>query len=135
MPLPQALARANRRAANRVIGRFAGFAPLFGIIVHRGRRSGRLYRNPLCVFLEADRVTFALTYGANVDWLKNVQAAGECWLIHRGRRIWLEEPRMLPPDEGRHRMPAVVRWMLRLVRADEFVELRIVRAGTQPGEG
>ena len=135
MPLPQALARFNRHATNRVLLRIAGFAPPFGIIVHRGRRSGRLYRTPVNVFPDGDRMTIVLTYGSDVDWLKNVRAAGECWMIHRGKRLWLSELRTLPPDEGRRRVPKLVRWMLLLIGADEFIELTIVGAGRAPGEG
>lgn len=42
-------------------------------VEHVGRRSGRTYRNPVNAFRDGDHVTFALTYGRRVDWLRNVR--------------------------------------------------------------
>ena len=55
----------------------AGRLPSFGILSYVGRKSGRFYRTPLNVFKRGDGYLFALTYGSEVDWVKNVLAAGE----------------------------------------------------------
>ena len=44
VPLSHAIGRFNRLATNRVTGLVAGRLPGFGIVTHRGRRSGRTYR-------------------------------------------------------------------------------------------
>jgi deazaflavin-dependent oxidoreductase (nitroreductase family) len=123
MPLPSWLARFNRRAANPLMRRIASYAPMMAIVVHRGRRSGRRYETPVLAFSRGPVVTIALTYGADVDWLKNVRAAGGCTLIQRGRARDLAGPRTLPPDEGRRRMPGPVRAILRLINVEGFIEL------------
>ena len=43
---------------------------------------------------------FALTYGPDGDWVKNVLAAGGCELDTRGRTVRLVSPR-LDHDENR----------------------------------
>jgi deazaflavin-dependent oxidoreductase (nitroreductase family) len=132
MPLPQALARFNRRAANPLMRKLASRAPLMALVVHRGRRTGRRYETPVLAFTRGAVVTIALTYGADVDWLKNVKAAEGCTLIRRGRRLELTGPRILPPDEGRRRMPGPIRAILRLLDVDGFIELtERNRAGNQ----
>ena len=50
MALPRGLAAFNRRVTNHVTRPFAGRLPGFGIVVHRGRRSGREYRSPVNAF-------------------------------------------------------------------------------------
>ena len=38
---------------------------------------------PLAVFRRGDRRVFALTYGPDVHWVKNVLAAGRCEIVTR----------------------------------------------------
>ena len=72
------------RVVNPLSRMVAGHLPLFGIVRHRGRRSGQLYRAPVNVFRDDDYVV-ALTYSSNVHWVQNVLAAGGCELETRGR--------------------------------------------------
>lgn len=46
MPAPRWLARANRVGLNRVVRFVAPWLPGFGLLIHRGRRSGRQFRTP-----------------------------------------------------------------------------------------
>jgi len=46
MPIPRAIGRWNKVGLNRVTRRIAPWMPGFGVVVHRGGRSGRLYRTP-----------------------------------------------------------------------------------------
>ena len=50
--------------------------PSFGIVTHRGRKSGRIYHTPVNVFRRGDAYLFFLTYGSDVQWVKNVLASG-----------------------------------------------------------
>ncbi|HTJ60109.1 MAG TPA: nitroreductase family deazaflavin-dependent oxidoreductase [Candidatus Saccharimonadales bacterium] len=97
--------RSLRAVTARVLNPFtrliAGRLPLFGIVTHVGRRSGRTYRTPLNVFREADHYYVALTYGSDVDWVKNVLAAQRCQLRTRGRDVELVEPEIISDRELR----------------------------------
>lgn len=74
MPFPKAITRFNRRVTNPILGRLAGRLAPFAIVVHRGRRTGREYRTPVMAFPRREGVVFALTYGLDVDWVRNVPA-------------------------------------------------------------
>ncbi len=124
MPAPRWLARANRIGLNRLVGTFARHAPGFGMIVHRGRRSGRTYRTPVNVFRRDGRFIVALTYGPESDWVQNVLAAGGCELETRGRRYRLDSPQLYR-DESRGEMPTVVRHLLGVLNVDYFLALHV----------
>jgi hypothetical protein len=76
------------------------------------------------VFRTGDEFVFALTYGADVQWVKNILAAGECGLRTRGRTLRLVEP-VLFVDPERRRMPFPVRQLLGLMRVSEFLRMRV----------
>lgn len=122
-PLPKWLARFNRRVTNRITRRFATHLPWFGVVEHRGRKSGREYRTPINVFAAPDGFIVALPYGADTDWVKNVLAAGGCVIETRGRRVRLTNPRLFH-DASRSRMPRVVRSVLRLAGVADFMSLK-----------
>jgi deazaflavin-dependent oxidoreductase (nitroreductase family) len=104
--------------------RFAGRLPGFGLLVYRGRRTGRQYRTPMNVFRRGDEYVFALTYGSGVQWVRNILAAGGCELVTRGRTLRLVEP-VLFTDPQRSAMPFPVRQLLGLLRVTEFLRMRI----------
>lgn len=103
---------------------FAGWLPGFGILTHRGRRSGRTYRTPVNAFRRGDLFVFFLTYGSDVDWVKNVLTAGRCTLRTRGRDVALVEPELID-DPQRRLVPLPVRAGGRLMGATQFVRMRV----------
>jgi deazaflavin-dependent oxidoreductase (nitroreductase family) len=109
---------------NPIARRFAGWLPGFGILEYKGRKSGRTYRTPINVFRRGDWFVFALTYGADVQWVKNIVAAGGCILRTRGRAVRLVDPELFV-DPSRRLMPLLVRIVLRFDRATEFLRMRI----------
>jgi deazaflavin-dependent oxidoreductase (nitroreductase family) len=123
MPLPKGLARINKVVTNRVIGPFAARLPGFAIVSHVGRRSGRSYSNPVNLFRHGDRYVIALTYGADSQWVRNVQAAGEAHVLTRGRTIHLVEPEIVH-DERQSLVPAPIRPILRATNVSDFMVLR-----------
>lgn len=127
MPISRTIARFNRRGLNRVTRRFAPYLPGFGVVIHRGRKSGRQYRTPVNVFAKPGGYLFALTYGKDADWVRNVLAAGECDLLHRGALIHLTAPTMLHDPEHRQ-VPAVVRAVLGAIEADDFLQMTTASA-------
>lgn len=123
IPIPKTVARFNRYVTNPIARRFAGWLPGFCLLRHVGRRSGRTYTIPLNVFEDAAGFVFALTYGSDTDWVKNVIAAGGCVITHKKREIRLTRPRFLGEEEGMARMPPLVRVLLRRVAVTEFLHL------------
>lgn len=111
------------RYLNPLTRPFAGWLPAFGVITHRGRRTGRTYRTPVNVFRRGSNFVFFLTYGPDVEWVKNVMAAGRCTLRTRGRDVELVEPELVT-DPGRRLAPLPVRGVLALVGATQHVRMR-----------
>jgi deazaflavin-dependent oxidoreductase (nitroreductase family) len=113
------------RVIKPITRQFAGRLPGFAIVHYVGRSSGRAYRTPMNVFRDGDFYVFALTYGADVQWVKNVLAAGGCELEVMGRMVALRDP-VLFTDPRRRLMPPPVRLFLGLLGVDEFMRLRPV---------
>jgi deazaflavin-dependent oxidoreductase (nitroreductase family) len=108
---------------NPISRRFVRWLPGFGILAYRGRKSGKAYRTPMNVFRRGDEWVFALTYGSDVQWVKNVLAAGEATLEVRRRKIRLVGPEVIV-DPQRRLMPFGVRQVLGLMRVNEFIRMR-----------
>ena len=75
------------------------------------------------VFRHGDEYVFALTYGSDVQWVKNILAAGGCELVTMGRTVLLTDPRLFV-DPRQRLMPLPVRLFLRLMRVTEFLSMR-----------
>ena len=124
MPLPRSVARFNRLVTNRILGPLARYLPHFGVVVHRGRKTGRRYRTPVNVFPRPGGYVIALTYGRRSEWVRNVLAAGGCVLESRGRSLRLTRPRLVH-DERRRAVPAPLRVIGALGHVDDFLELTL----------
>jgi deazaflavin-dependent oxidoreductase (nitroreductase family) len=128
MPIPRQVGQWNKVGLNRLTRHIAPWLPGFGIVVHRGRRSGRQYRTPVNVFPAGDGYLIALTYGPDTDWVKNVMAAGGCELQTRGHTVRLVSPRLYH-DETRRGIRPVERRILRAIGVADFMALKAVSAG------
>ena len=96
MPARRWLARLiNRVGLNRITRHVTAGARGFGVIVHRGRKTGRVYRTPVNIFARRGGYTVALTYGTDSEWLRNALSAGSCWVVTSGRRVELIRPRVV----------------------------------------
>jgi deazaflavin-dependent oxidoreductase (nitroreductase family) len=123
MPFPRALARLNKVGLNRLTRHTAPLTPGMGVVVHRGRRSGRRYETPVNVFRTPEGYVFALTYGPDCDWVRNVLAAGECELRTRRRTVRLVAPRVFH-DATRSDIRPLERQALRVMGVADFLSLR-----------
>lgn len=114
----------NKAGLNRLTRHTAPLTPGMGVVVHRGRRSGRSYQTPVNVFRTRDGYVFALTYGPGSDWVRNVLAAGGCELRTRRGTVKLTEPRVFR-DESRRDIRPLERQALRLMRVSDFLSAKI----------
>lgn len=111
------------KVINPITRRFAGSLPGFAMLTHVGRKSGQTYHTPINVFRRGDHYVFALTYGSDVQWLKNIFAAGGVEMRTRGRDIRLVEPELLV-DPDLRLMPLPLRIAGKLNRVTEFLRMR-----------
>jgi deazaflavin-dependent oxidoreductase (nitroreductase family) len=112
------------RYLNPIIRPLARRLPSFAILTHRGRTSGRTYRTPINVFRRGDAYIFLLTYGSDVQWVKNVLASGSCSIETRGRVVKLVEPELITDPELRP-APPLARFIERHVAGvTQYVRMR-----------
>jgi deazaflavin-dependent oxidoreductase (nitroreductase family) len=100
----------NKHVLNPVMLRFAGHEHFYaGVIRHTGRRSGRSYATPVVIDPTEDGFILPLPYGTQVDWLRNVLAAGKASVTVGGHTSDVVEPEVidaataLPELSERHR--------------------------------
>ena len=92
-------------------------------LTHVGRKSGREFRIPLTPFRTDDGFLFALTYGSDTDWVKNVLAAGEATLEHDGNSYRLTNPLIESKTEAWGEVALVARPMLLALHVTEFLRM------------
>ena len=123
----------NKRFLNPLILKFAGLSRnSFAVVRHVGRRSGKSYETPIMVGQVGDHFVMALTYGPQVDWYRNVQAAGRCTLLWQRRVYNLEKPEPIAVQEGLQAFPLPQNLILRLLGIQHFVSMKyqqVVPAG------
>ncbi len=67
-----------------------------GVIRHTGRRTGTSYATPVVVSpVAGDRFVIPLPYGTEVDWLRNVLAAGKASVTVDGESYEVREPEVI----------------------------------------
>src|SRR5215207_11230123 len=115
--------RFTARFINPLTRPVAGWLPGFALLNHVGRRSGRVYRIPVNVFRRGNHYYFALTYGADVDWVKNVLAAGAVEIHTGGRDVRLVEPEVIADRELRF-LPLAGRLIERWNGVTEVLRMR-----------
>jgi deazaflavin-dependent oxidoreductase (nitroreductase family) len=123
MQLPQRLARFNRYVTNPIQRVSAGWAPMFGILEHVGRKSGKTYRTPLTVFSTEDGLAILLTYGPNRDWLKNLEAAGGGRMKRYGKTFDVRDPRVMPKGQAAQSVTGLLRALFARLPFDNAVLL------------
>jgi deazaflavin-dependent oxidoreductase (nitroreductase family) len=103
MKLSRGAARFNKRVTNRIQGLYAWLIPPWAIMVHRGRRSGRLYRTPMLAFRRNRTLVVALVYGEESDWLRNVRDVGG-HVIRAGRTFVVGPPEITETNAAGSRL-------------------------------
>lgn len=98
----------------------------FSLVRHVGRKSGTVYETPIIVAAVPDGFIAELTYGENVNWYRNIVAAGGCELLVAGVTHRVVAIESYPADAGRRAFGFPARLLLQLLRRDEFRLLRSV---------
>jgi len=131
MPLPRRITGFNARYLNRMMLRLVGHFSLVDL-EHVGRRTGVVRHTPLMAFRHGDEVTIALSYGPQVQWLKNVTTAGGARMWIGGQWVRLGPPTRLGTAEGLTRMPQPQRTLLAWpIRCADFVTFAVLGPGDE----
>src|SRR5947207_12606503 len=98
--------------------------PIFARVLHRGRRSGRAYQTPVAARRVADGFIISLAFGAQVDWHRNLVAAGGGVIHWRGRDYTVSGPEVIGADDALPAFHSVQRLFLWLAGIDGYIRVR-----------
>jgi deazaflavin-dependent oxidoreductase (nitroreductase family) len=114
------------RRSNGVMLPLAGerWNPVFAVVRHRGRRSRRPYATPVAARRVEGGFVVSLAFGAQVDWYRNLVAAGGGTIRWRGHDYGVSAPEAIDAQVGIASFNRVQRFFLRLGRTDGFIRLR-----------
>lgn len=107
--------------------------PIFAVVKHRGRRSGRPYATTVAARRIADGFLISLAFGAQVDWYRNIVAAGGGTIRWRGADYQVAAPELIDAATGRAAFHPAQRLLLRVTGVDGFIRLRDLEPRAAPG--
>jgi deazaflavin-dependent oxidoreductase (nitroreductase family) len=97
--------------------------PIFAVVLHDGRRSGRTYETPLAARRIQDGFVVSLAFGAHVDWYRNLVAAGGGRIRWRGQEYPVGRPEPVEATAALAAFHPVQRLALRIGGIDGYVRL------------
>lgn len=100
--------------------------PLYAILRHTGRTSGKPYSTPVVALRTPDGFIIPLPFGDATQWAKNLFAAGGGSLRLAGREHQVRDPRIVHRDDAKEYLPLIVRFLCRRLGLRQFVLVRRV---------
>lgn len=117
----------------RLAGREGWYA---SVAHHVGRRSGRHYATPVVAEPTANGFVIPLPYGTDVDWLRNVLAAGHFTLERNGVSYDVGEPMLIGWADAQVLLSPSRRFAFRLYGVRQFLQVRTLSTNpTGPQQG
>lgn len=108
------------------LGLVGGPGSAWAYIEHVGRRTGATYRTPVLPRFVGEFAYVPLPYGVDVNWSRNVRAAGHCRIQHHGETYELDEPVVITAAD-RPDLPEPLRgWLVR--RGSRYLRLHVLQA-------
>jgi deazaflavin-dependent oxidoreductase (nitroreductase family) len=111
---------------NRIVSRIAGrrYVPLYVLLRHRGRRSGRAYATPVVGMRVPGGFAIPMAFGEGADWYRNIVAAGGATIRQHGTEHHLSNPAAIDPDSAASPFPGWQRPVFRALGIRRFLFLR-----------
>ena len=97
----------------------------FSKLIHKGRRSGKIYKTPVVATFVDDKIIIPLSYGDQVDWLRNILAAKQCEIVYRRVRRTAQKPEVLSSKEVFPILPEKRRQMFERFELEKFLCMQI----------
>jgi deazaflavin-dependent oxidoreductase (nitroreductase family) len=105
--------------------------PIFAVVEHRGRRTGRQYATPVAARRIAGGFAITLAFGAQVDWYRNLLAAGGGVIRWRAHAYRVAAPEPIAATAALAAFDPVQRLFLRIGGIDGYVQVRDLDSGDQ----
>jgi deazaflavin-dependent oxidoreductase (nitroreductase family) len=125
------------RPFNAFVLRFAGsrYLRLYGVVHHRGRKSGRPYATPVVVRPTADGFVIPLAFGEGADWFQNLRAAGGGVIRWNGADYTVVDPVAVDWASARQAFSPFLRVAAPLLGIERFARVRRAAAGANDPAG
>ncbi|HEY3218477.1 MAG TPA: nitroreductase family deazaflavin-dependent oxidoreductase [Candidatus Limnocylindria bacterium] len=107
---------ALRMAGSRLI-------PLWAVVRHRGRKSGKLYETPIAIGPTSDGFVLPLPWGEGTDWCRNLRAAGGGVIHWRGANIEVDRPEIIDTAAALPAFNAVLRPIVGHIGIKKFLRV------------
>jgi deazaflavin-dependent oxidoreductase (nitroreductase family) len=116
----------NKHILNPLMLQLAGRKGFYAAALHHvGRKSGSRYATPVRADPTPDGFVIPLPYGTNVDWLKNVMAAGSAELVTGGTVLPVDRPELITAVAAGRHLPVWVKRQLDRHGVSEYLRLYI----------
>ena len=111
---------------NRFVARIAGkrYVPLYVLLRHRGRRSGRAYTTPVVGMRVPGGFAIPMAFGEGADWYRNIVASGSAIIRQNGTEHQLDNPAAIDPDSAASPFPGWQRPVFRALGIRRFLFLK-----------
>ncbi len=122
------------KVLNPVLGKIAswGWIPVWGVVVHTGRKSGRQFATPIALARTNDGFVIPLPWGAGTDWCRNLVAAGGGVVRWGGVDHIVTEPEVIEQAAAIPAFPAPVRGLIPVIGIKRFLRVPEARAAATP---
>lgn len=119
----------NKRILNPAMLRLAGGRHWYAARVeHVGRRSGRRYATPVVAIPTPDGFVIPLPYGVDVDWCRNLRAAGGGVVEEAGVRYDVGDPAIIDAAAALPLLPPRARRQFGLYGVEHYLTVTARRA-------
>ena len=95
--------------------------PLYSILRHTGRTSGRAYSTPVVGLRTPEGFLIPLPFGDATQWARNLFASGGGRLRHAGHEYEVGEPRVVDRDAVEAHLPPLLRFLARRFGLRQYV--------------
>ena len=121
--------RLTTRIANVVLAPVArqGWIPVWGLVEHVGRKSGRRYQTPVAILRAGDRLVIRVPFGLGTQWVQNVLAAGQATLRWRGTEVPVSDARIVMWTDVKPLVRRSLGFIVRLTRIRDMVSVIATR--------
>lgn len=124
-PFQKLIRTSNKHLLNPLMLRLAGTRFWYASVIrHTGRRSGRRFSTPIVADRVGTDILIPLPYGTDVDWVRNVLAAGEATLVCKGETLSVGSPEIIDSATALPRLPQSRRRTFERVAISHFLLLR-----------
>jgi len=98
--------------------------PLYGILRHTGRKSGKAYSTPVVALGTPAGFIIPLPFGDATQWAKNLFAAGGGSIRYGGREYRIGDPRVVELDVAGAHLHPVLRFVAARLGLRQYVLVR-----------